>query len=170
MNMNDSRSSTNSTAEPNLSPLLNALPAPRWRIVITLGIAAFLASQIWIPVTYYLSDQPTSERFAWRMFSSVDLSTWNTRVVVFVEQDGKLIERTVPVAAYLQETYVKAIQRAQFDIIEPFMQRMLAQPGVQEVRLLAQGKYPSGEAIPAIECVLRPGEAMQIVASGATKS
>ena len=128
------------------------------RQVIGAGIVLFLISQIAIPLSYYLDDEPTSERFAWRMFSSVDLSTWETRLFATFEQDGELVEREIPLQNYLQETYVKAIQKAQLDLVEPLMQQLCRQPGVRKVRYEALGTLPGGEPLDPIRLVLRPGE------------
>jgi|GEM_PF-4135716 len=134
-----------------------AAPSPTMRRWIGLGIAAFLIVQTLIPLSYYWNDEPTSERFSWRMFSSIDLSTWDTKITALVEQGNEVVEQQVPINASLQETYVKAIQRAQFDIVEPFMRRLLQEQGVKEVRFVAQGKFPSGEPMEPIELSLKPG-------------
>ena len=74
---------------------LNASPSSTRRRWIAAAIFLFLLVQIWIPTSYYWSDEPTSERFAWRMFSSVDLSTWQTRVIALVERNGEVVEQEV---------------------------------------------------------------------------
>ena len=91
----------------------------------------FLVSQIGIPVSYYLGDEATSERYSWRMFSSIDLSSWDTEVTLLVNENGTVVETQVPIAGSLQETYVKAIQQADLDIVEQFMRRLSEQPGLQ---------------------------------------
>ncbi len=126
----------------------------RW---VGLGIAAFLCSQILIPASYYWNDEPTSERFSWRMFSSVDLSTWDTRVTALVDSNGQVVEQEIPLAATLQETYVKTVQRAQFDIVEQLMRQLSESPGVSEVRFHAQGKFPSGKLMQPIRLSMRRG-------------
>jgi len=133
------------------------VPGQAQRKWIAIGIVLFLASQTIIPLSYYLRSEPTSERFAWRMFSSIDLSTWKTRVTVLVEQNGNMIEREVPLPATLQETWVKTVERAQFDIVEPFMRRLASQDGVREVRFVAQGTFPSGKPMEPIQLSLKPG-------------
>ena len=132
------------------------LAVPMRKKLISTAIICFLAVQIYIPASYYWHNEPTSERYSWRMFSSVDLSTWDTKVTAFVEQNGQLVEQEVPLQVSLQETYVKAIQRAQFDIVEPFMRRLLTtQQGVREVRFLAQGTFPSGQPMAPIQLSMK---------------
>ena len=133
-------------------------PSPARRKWIAVGILTFLAVQIAVPLSYYLGDEPTSERFSWRMFSSVDLSTWDTKVVALVEQNGLLVETEVPIRASLQESYVKSVQRAQFDIVEPFLRKLTEQRGVREVHFEAQGKFPSGKLMAPIRLSMKPGE------------
>lgn len=132
-------------------------PSPTMRRWIGIGIAAFLLVQTLIPLSYYWNDEPTSERFSWRMFSSVDLSTWDTQITELVEQGNEVVEQQVPIHAELQETYVKAIQRAQFDIVEAFMRQRAEQTGVKEVRFLAQGRFPSGKLMDPIQLSVKPG-------------
>ena len=135
---------------------LNAPPGKPWRSLIRVGVIGFLLSQIAIPITYYLGDEPTSERFAWRMFSSIDLATWETQVTVLVAEQGKLVERVVPLGATLQESHVKGIQQAQLDMVEPALRQLAKGPGVQEVRFEARGTAPSGKAMPPIRYSLKP--------------
>lgn len=141
--------------------LINDVPGPTRRRLIAVAIALFLLSQILIPASYYVRGEPTSERFAWRMFSSIDLSTWQTRVVAYVEEDGRLVEREVPIRAQLQESYVKTVHRAQFDIVEPYMRKLLEQDGVREVRFEALGTFPSGKAMAPIRLSLKPGGTLE---------
>ena len=126
----------------------------RW---ISLGIAVFLCSQILIPASYYWNDEPTSERYSWRMFSSIDLSTWDTHVTALVDSNGKVVEQEIPLSATLQETYVKTVQRAQFDIVEQLMRQLSDSPGVSEVRFHAQGKFPSGKLMQPIRLSMKRG-------------
>ena len=143
--------------------IVDAAPTGSKKMVIAIGIMLFLLVQIAIPTSYYFADKPTSERFSWRMFSSVDLSTWKTKVTAVVELNGQQIEREVPMEASLQETYVKAVQRAQLDIVEPFMRRLAAQDGVREVRFEAVGTFPSGKAMKPIQLSLKPdGELVEL--------
>lgn len=60
---------------------LIALPRPLWRrapLIFTLALS-FLSLQVWLPLSYYLSDYPWDERFSWRMFSTVRSLTCQVR-------------------------------------------------------------------------------------------
>lgn len=137
------------------------MPSPRRRPWIAFAIAAFLISQIVIPLSYYLGDEPTSERFAWRMFSSIDLSTWKTEISAVVEENGQLVVRDVPLRAILQESHWKMVERGQLDVVEPLMQKLIRQEGVREVRYVARGFLPSGEPLRPIQMTVKPGESVQ---------
>ena len=145
---------------PQWNDMEPSVPLPRgWtRRLIGAGILLFLISQIAIPLSYYFGDEPTSERFAWRMFSSIDLSTWDAHVFATMEQNGAMAQQEIPLEVYLQESFVKAVQKAQLDIIEAFMRRLCQQPGVREVRFEAFGKLPSGKAMAPVRLLLRRGD------------
>ena len=136
---------------------LNDPPPSGRRLWINIAVTAFLLSQVWIPVTYYLGDEPTSERYAWRMFSSVDLSTWETHVTALVEENGQLVERSVPLSAMLQESHIKGIEQAQLDMVEPLLRQLLREPGVKEVRFTAQATAPSGKKMEPLRYSMRLG-------------
>lgn len=55
------------------SALLVGPPSGRSRRVIGAFIAAAVFYQIATPLSYYLGDEPFEERFAWRMFSPLQL-------------------------------------------------------------------------------------------------
>ena len=145
--------------------IVNEVPTAWKRKLIALGIVIFLLSQVLVPASYYFANEPTSERFAWRMFSSIDLSTWDTHVFAKVERNGKMIEHEVPVNVSLQETYVKTVQRAQFDIVEAYMRKLTEQDGVREVRFEAQGKLPSGKLMAPIHLSMKHGGKLVKVAN-----
>jgi hypothetical protein len=136
---------------------LNDPPTPMARVGIAIGLLLFLVIQIVIPISYYFGSEPTSERFAWRMFSSIHMSKWDTKIVAVLEKDGATVERQVPLSPLIQETYVNAINAAQLDIVEPLLRSIAKQPGIREVRFEANGTYPSGKPMKPIRMGLRPG-------------
>jgi len=58
----------------------SAIPDPKKRRRAQIGIAAFLAFQLLMPLTYYFRDNPYDERFAWRMFSAVRMYQCNVQM------------------------------------------------------------------------------------------
>jgi hypothetical protein len=111
-------------------------------------MALFLASQVAIPLTYYLYKEPADERFAWRMFSSVHMGRWNgPQVVARVYRDGEVFEQAVPVEKLLVESSWKNLRDGHPDYRDKFLRHYLEQSSADEVLYLAQGFWPSGEAM-----------------------
>jgi hypothetical protein len=109
-------------------------------------MALFLASQVAIPLTYYLYKEPADERFAWRMFSSVHMGHWKSpQVVARVYRDGEVFEQAVPVEKLLVESSWKNLRDGHPDYRDKFLRHYLEQSGADEVLFLAQGFWPSGE-------------------------
>jgi hypothetical protein len=103
-------------------------------------IAVVVASQLLLPLHYYvLRRDPHDERFAWRMFSPMRMTTCEPRFV----RDG------APIA--LDREFVRAwvvlAQRGRFAVIEEMAARLCAQqPGSKVVVSLAcaRGGQPDG--------------------------
>lgn len=134
---------SNSRHEPSAELLF---PPPKKQIqrVVNWFITVCLLFQAAIPLSYYLFKQPTNERFAWRMFSSVHMSDWNCQVREVVEENGQMIERIVPIGSILEESSVRGMQTGQLDIAAKFIRRWAQRPEVRQVTYEAQGIWPSG--------------------------
>jgi hypothetical protein len=111
------------------------------------AIVLFLVAQVAIPARYYLADHPASERFAWRMFSSTDVSKWNCTFLERVEEAGQRIERVVPIDGVLQPSTCKSIRELELDVISKFMRQWCQGPGVDGVAFEARGVAPSGRPL-----------------------
>ncbi|MCA9184377.1 MAG: hypothetical protein R3E01_25675 [Pirellulaceae bacterium] len=125
-------------------------PVRRW---ISVAVVLFLLSQITIPATYYLRGEPTSERFAWRMFSSVHMTNWRCRVIETSLVNGNLIERELALDNIVQESTVRCLHTGQLDVVEPFLLKRLAREGVQRIEYVAEGTTPSGQPTAPIRLV-----------------
>lgn len=111
-------------------------------------MALFLASQVAIPLTYYLYKEPADERFAWRMFSSVHMAKWNNLQVVERHRRGdRVLQQAVPVQKLLVESSWKNLQAGHPDYRDKFLRYYLenAQSNPDEVLFETQGIWPSGE-------------------------
>lgn len=133
--------------------LIQAPPSGRRRRWMRWAIAGFLLSQAIIPAIYYLRGEPTTERFAWRMFSSVHMTNWRCQVVETIEVDGQSVQRDVPLDAVLEESMVAHLHAGQLDVVEQFLRRWLTRPGVERVEYVAQGVLPDGERTEPIRLV-----------------
>ncbi len=137
--------------------LLVPAPAGPARRLVNLGIAACLLLQIVVPGTYYIANELTSERFSWRMFSSVHMSEWDCLVSETLQQNGRRVDRIVPLQGILQESTVNCLKAGQLDVVNKFLEWRCAQPGVQQVRYEARGIAPSGAPIPPIRLAIDRG-------------
>jgi hypothetical protein len=127
-------------------------PPPAERKWINLVIGLFLASQVAIPLSYYLYKEPTNERFAWRMFSSVQMGDWSRMQIVERTRDGsRLLQQTVPVHEMLIESSRRNLYEGHPDYRDKFLRFHLANsPQADEVRYEAQGIWPSGKPMPPV--------------------
>ena len=132
----------------HLDDQLIVAPPESWKMRLTnIAIAVFLLAQIGIPASYYLVDEPTTERFSWRMFSSSHYSKWNCMFIELVEHDGQHVERVVPIDTLLQAATCKKMRDMELAIVSKFMRQWCQRPGVQSVTFSAHGKAPSGRPI-----------------------
>jgi hypothetical protein len=128
----------------------------RW---INMVIVLVLASQIVTPLTYYLYKEPTNERFAWRMFSSVHMSDWNRmQIVGTTRAGGRTVQQVVPIEEMLVESSWKNLYAAQPDYRDKFLRYYLVGSGADQVYYEAQGVWPSGRPMEPIRATIRRGD------------
>ena len=94
----------------NGGALLVSPPRGRCRRGISAFIAAFLLFQVATPLSYYLGDEPFEERFAWRMFSPLQLRPCEFSVV---EQfgPGKSDRRPISFESILESWWIDGLVR-----------------------------------------------------------
>ncbi|MCA9540458.1 MAG: hypothetical protein KC620_16275 [Myxococcales bacterium] len=88
-------------------------------------IAAFVALQIYLPLSYYLGGDPFDERFAWRMFSPVRLS--NCSVGLYEVVDG--VERPIDLTDELHVVWINLLKRARPAVIDRAVEKFCAERG-----------------------------------------
>jgi hypothetical protein len=126
---------------------------------INAAIAVFLTSQIVTPLTYYLYKEPTNERFAWRMFSSVHMSQWNQLTIVESARRGsRPDQRLVPVKDLLVESSWKGLYTSQPDIRDKFLKSYLQESRADELFYEARGVWPSGKPMAPIRLAISRGD------------
>ena len=134
--------------------LIVALPSG-WKMRLTnIAIAVFLIIQIGVPASFYLIEEPTTERFAWRMFSSSHHSTWNCLFLERVEHNGQHVERVVPIDTIVQAATCKKMREMELAVVSKFMRQWCQRPGVHSVTFTAHGKAPSGRPIGPIRLAI----------------
>ncbi|MEO8700384.1 MAG: hypothetical protein ABI867_10085 [Kofleriaceae bacterium] len=94
---------------PHIGPLLSSWQG--WVIVVV------LASQAVLPLHYYLARRdPHDERFAWRMFSPMRM----TSCALEMKVDGKRLE----LGSEFHEAWIEIAKRGRFEVIEAMGARM----------------------------------------------
>ena len=110
-------------------------------------IVAFLAYQIGMPLTYYLSDRVYDERFSWRMFSTVRLQECDFQVTETRASTGTE-ERPVAVGQDLQIAWVNVLKRLRPAVIAKYFERR-CDAGANEVRLVGTCVDTDNQPLPA---------------------
>jgi hypothetical protein len=103
----------------------------RWQHYV---IAIVVATQMLIPLHYYLVRRdPHDERFAWRMFSPMRMST--CRPAFFKD------EQPLPLAAEFHEAWVNIASRGRFTVLEAMAARLCAKYPGAAIRLELSCEY-----------------------------
>ena len=90
--------------------------AGRRRPMRNVIIAAFLALQIGLPLSYYLGDTPHDERFAWRMFSPVRIVGCQ---IELTDATGGRRARLDPYAE-MHVVWMNLMKRGRLPVVEAF--------------------------------------------------
>ena len=91
-------------------------------------IAIILAAQLLIPLRYYVAHRdPHDERFAWRMFSPMRMSTCTP---VFFKN-----EQPLPLATEFHEAWVNIAARGRFTVLEAMAARLCTKYPGSAIRL-----------------------------------
>lgn len=85
-----------------------------------IAIAGFLAFQIAMPVSYYFSDDPTDERFAWRMFSVTRMTKCTTQA--HATKHGHT--RELKLREHLHVGWISNVERNRIRVIEAYGNRV----------------------------------------------
>lgn len=85
------------------------------------ALGAFFCLQIWLPLSYYLGDDPSDERFAWRMFSTTRLAKCKTSVVAAQQSQ---LESRLDAREHLHVAWVTNMTRNRQRVIETYLERV----------------------------------------------
>ena len=114
------------------------MPSPDTRRWLANGfIAAFIASQIWLPLSYYLGNDPFDERFAWRMFSPVRLAKCSVQAYDY--SDGS--RTPIRLSAEVHHVWIKLLRRARQPVIDKVAETLCerrSQNGMADIRMAVQ--------------------------------
>jgi hypothetical protein len=130
---------------------LNAPPTGNDRIVALIGLAAWMALMIAIPLRYYVGSDLYDERFSWRMFSAVRVQqcSLDAREVV----SGH--ERPIALMEVLPAPWVSLLERNRPAVLRRFLTwRCASDARPSEVRLTHTCQDASGDPLPPIHRVI----------------
>jgi hypothetical protein len=90
-------------------------------------IAAFLAVQLLVPLTYYtVRRDPHDERFAWRMFSPMRMVQCDPRFVVD--------DQPFALGSRFHEAWIELAKRGRYVVIEAMAAELCREPGARAGR------------------------------------
>lgn len=118
-------------------------------------IAAILAFQIAMPLSYYLSGRAYDERFSWRMFSTLRLRDCKVRVT---EQRHGVRARNVDIERDVHVAWLRLLERMRSAVIDAYLERRCHVEGVTRVDFVCNCKDTDGRALPPLERSLSCGE------------
>ena len=104
-----------------------------------MAIGAFIVFQVAMPVSYYLSDDPSDERFAWRMFS-VTRMTQCSHNAQAIKPSGK---ETLNLREHLHVAWITNVARNRTRVIETYLDRV-CEDGAEQVQVVNQCRSPGG--------------------------
>jgi len=108
-------------------------------------IAAFLAFQVVVPLTYYLGDRVYDERFGWRMFSTLRLQHCDLRAEAV---DDGATPRPLRLHESMHVAWVNLLKRARPAVIDKALLARCADTGASEVRLRRACRDTDGTVLP----------------------
>ncbi|MFW5920630.1 MAG: hypothetical protein ACOCUS_02230 [Polyangiales bacterium] len=127
-------------------------PTGRTRKRVSLFVGAFLALQLFVPLTYYMRDDPYDERFAWRMFSAIRVYGCRTWAFdVHEGPDGERRSERLELSKEIHVAWITTMRRNRRDVIHAFLRRRCEEPGVVESRVVNRCSTPDGERIGPLE-------------------
>lgn len=124
-------------------------PDPRRRRLANLFIGGFLALQIAVPASYYLSERSDDERFSWRMFSTLRLRDCKVKVTEYPRAGGAA--RPVPIEQDVHVAWLRLMERMRGAVVDKYLRRRCEREAVLRVELVRTCRDTDGRALdPAV--------------------
>ncbi|CAN5771452.1 hypothetical protein BH11MYX3_BH11MYX3_01170 [soil metagenome] len=101
------------------------------------GIAAFVAIQLLLPISYYTRKDPHDERFAWRMFSPMRMARCRPTATIN--------DAPFNLAGEFHEAWLEIASRGRFKVIEAMATRLCAEHPNSAVRISIDCTYVDRE-------------------------
>ena len=125
-------------------------------------IAAFLLLQLAIPLRFYLGSTGPDERFAWRMFSTLqrELELARPQVVVtdVTTTASGVRQQAVALESQLSPPWIRFLQYGYPPVVDKFMRWWPEQSDAQQVRYLRRGSWQDGTPLETLERTAQAGD------------
>ena len=139
----------------NAVEMLIAAPTGRSRKIRNVFIVSFILFQVLVPLRYYFGGAEADERFSWRMFSSVGMRCCSVSAYETIEQNGRYVERPLPLETILQLYWVNQFRGYhQPDLVKRFMHLRCRQAAIREVRYERSCSAPDGSPVAPYRVVM----------------
>ena len=116
------------------------------RALILGFITAFICLQMVVPATYYAGDNPSDERFSWRMFSMRRAERCQISVQEHVGTPGQVTVRDLHLSSLIHEGWKSAISRRRTDVIQAFFRWRCEEAGVIQIGVIRSCRDATGGA------------------------
>ena len=124
-------------------------PSPKARRRSAAFIAAFVAIQFLVPLTYLLREDASDERFTWRTFSEPASPRCETRASLS-HFDG--VVEPLPLGALLHEDWLRYVQLGRRAVVDAFMLKQCEAEGVELVELVNECKDEPSRRSYSLRC------------------
>ena len=125
------------------------LPSKKVRRRIHLFIAAFLALQFLLPLTYLLGDDPNDARFTWRG-APADAQLGCEAAVSRQHLDGS--RETLEIERLMHRDWVAYLEGNRQSVVEAFLRKQCEEPGVLQVDLVNRCEGDSHDRDYSLRC------------------
>ena len=125
------------------------LPSKKVRRRIHLFIAAFLALQFLLPLTYLLGDDPSDARFTWR---GAPANTQPECEAAASRQHLDGSRETLEIDRLVHRDWVTYVERNRQAVVEAFLRKQCEEPGVLQVDLVNRCEGHSEDRDYSLRC------------------
>lgn len=115
-------------------------------------IAAFIAYQLVMPLSYYLGDHAYDERFSWRMFSTRRMARCQVRMTETSGEGGAPQE--IALARELQVAWVNILRRYRPAAVDKFIRLRCEADGIASVDYTRTCFDTGGSPLPTVRHVM----------------
>jgi hypothetical protein len=126
-------------------------PPGRSRLIASIFIVGFLLWQIALPILYYLNEDDSDERFAWRMFSVLSRFQKSCDVAVSEWATGRDTGASIkpPQQLDLQDSWSQLLARNRPAVVAKYLRaRCQINPMASAVQFMQICSLPNGPRVP----------------------